>query len=151
MRWYAEGTWLIAGTRTVGHGMLHWLETFVTTAGVGRHGLMAMNWRVNVLSGASSRNCTNENKRSALRLLSRGRFQSRTVPQLRRNLLLETGADETEGKTIKYTGTWGNRLFCLYFRLFDCLVLCHLYNLILSEQAQVTLQLTIFSNYCKNF
>ena len=69
MRRYAEGTWLIAGGRTVGHGLLDWLETFVTTAGVGMHRLTAMNWRVNILSGACSRNCTNEN-RSALKLFS---------------------------------------------------------------------------------
>ena len=42
VRGYAEGTWLIAGAKTVGHGLLQWLETFVTAAGVGRHRLTAM-------------------------------------------------------------------------------------------------------------
>jgi hypothetical protein len=42
MRWYAEETWLIAGARTVGHGLLQWLETFVMATGVGRHRLTAL-------------------------------------------------------------------------------------------------------------
>ena len=43
---YVRGMWkehgLIAGTRTVGHALLQWLEAFVTAAGVGRHRLTAL-------------------------------------------------------------------------------------------------------------
>jgi hypothetical protein len=120
---YAKGTWLIAGARSFGHGLLQWLETFVTTTGVGRHSLTAINWRANILSCASSRNCTNENRRTALKLFLAKQISVpncsilRRVPQLRTNLLLETGADEMEGKAIKNTGAWGARLFCLCFCL----------------------------------
>jgi hypothetical protein len=123
VRGYAQGTWFIAGARTFGHGLLQWLETFVTAIGVGRHSLTAMNWRVNILSDASSRNCTNENRRSALKLFSAKQISVpncnilRRVPQLRTNLLLENGADEMKGKEIKNTGAWGARLFCLCFCL----------------------------------
>ena len=153
---YTEGTWLIAGARTFGHGLLQWLETFVTAAGVGRHRLTAMNLRVNILSGASRRNCTNEN-RNSLKLFSTKQISVpncgilRRVPQLRTNLLLETGPDEIEGKAIKNTGIWGPDYFAYVFVFLDGLFLCRPYKLVISEQAQVTLQLRVFSNYCKNF
>ena len=123
LRGYAEETWLNADARTVGHGLLQWLEIFVTAAGVGRHRLKAMYWRANIFCGASSRNCTNENRRSVLKLFSSAQISVsncsilRRLPQLQRNLLRETGAYEREGKAIKNTGAWGARLFCLCFCL----------------------------------
>jgi len=42
VRDYAGGTWLIAGARTVGHGLLQWLETLVTAFGVGGLRLTAL-------------------------------------------------------------------------------------------------------------